>query len=151
MNTTTTTINGALLAAPYQLNIWFGSFLWIAGNIGCIGNMIVFHSPSFRARAYSIYLFSQAMSDFFYFNFALLTRILQKGFQIPIMIRFDAICKFRQFVSLWGNQISFTLFSLATIDHYYQHNVLIVSLNQIHFFLSLYILYILSYRISSME
>jgi hypothetical protein len=116
MNTTILTINGALLAAPYQLNIWFGSFLWITGNFGCFGNMIVFRSRTFRDRAYSIYLFSEAISDFLYFNFALLTRILQKGFQIPIMTRYDIICKFRQFESVWGNQVSFTLFTFATID-----------------------------------
>jgi len=116
MNTTTTTINSALLAAPYQLNIWFGSFLWITGNIGCIGNMMIFRSRAFRDRAYSIYLFYQALADFLYFNFVLLTRVLQKGFQIPIMIRYDITCKLRQFVSVWGNQVSFTLFTFATID-----------------------------------
>ncbi|CAF0815776.1 unnamed protein product [Adineta steineri] len=109
-------ISGALLAAPYQLNIWFGLFLWITGNCGCIGNMIVFCSKSFRNRAYSVYLLSEAMSDFHYFNFVLLTRILQKGFQIPIMIRYVNICRYRQFASVWGNQVSFTLFSFATID-----------------------------------
>jgi hypothetical protein len=116
MNTTSSNIDGALLAAPYQLNIWFGTFLWITGNIGCMSNMIVFRSRTFRDRAYSIYLFLEAMSDFLYFNFLLLTRILQKGYQIPITTRYDVICKFRQFESFWGNQVSFTLFTLATID-----------------------------------
>ncbi len=116
MNTTTTTINSALLAAPYQLNIWFGSFLWITGNIGCIGNMMIFRSRAFRDRAYSIYLFYQALADFLYFNFVLLTRVLQKGFQIPIISRYDIVCKFREFVSVWGNQVGFTCFTFATID-----------------------------------
>jgi len=113
MNSTTTpssTVSDALLAAPYQLNIYLGTFLWIVGNFGCIGNMIVFLSRSFRNRAYSIYLFSQAMFDFIYFDFVLLTRILQKGFQIPVTNRFDVICKLRQFISVWGNQVSYTLF-----------------------------------------
>ncbi|UJR20424.1 hypothetical protein I4U23_023555 [Adineta vaga] len=116
MNSSITTVSDSLKAAPYQLNIWFGTFLWVAGNLGCLGNIIVFCSRTFRKRAYSIYLFSQAMSDFLYFNFVLITRVLQKGFQIPITGRYDLICKFRQFVSVWGNQVSFTLFALATID-----------------------------------
>jgi hypothetical protein len=118
MNTTTALvpISDALLAAPYQLNIWLGTFFWIIGNIGCIGNMIVFRSRAFRDRSYSIYLSLQALSDFFYFNFVLVTRILQRGYQIPITARFDAICKIRQFMSFFGNQISFALFTFATID-----------------------------------
>ncbi len=116
MNTTATIIDASLLAAPYELNMWFGLFLWVTGNFGCIGNMIVFRSRAFRDRAYSIYLFSEAISDCLYFNFVLLTRVLQKGFQIPIMTRYSVTCKFRQFVSVWGNQVSFTCFSFATID-----------------------------------
>jgi hypothetical protein len=116
MNNTTNSISYSLLIAPYQLNIWFGSFLWIIGNIGCIGNMIVFHSRTFRKRAYSIYLFYSAIADFHYFNFVLLTRILEKGFQILLMNRFTIICKLRQFSTIWGNVVSFTLFSFAMID-----------------------------------
>ena len=116
MNTTVSSVSGSLVAAPYQLNIYFGSFLWITGNLGCMGNAIVFLSPTFRKRAYSVYLLAQALSDLFYFNFVLITRILQKGFQIPLTAHYDIICKLRQFWSFWGNQISFTFFSLATID-----------------------------------
>jgi hypothetical protein len=116
MNTTVSSINSALLAAPYQLNIWFGSFLWITGNLGCIGNIIIFRSRSFRHRAYSIYLFAAALADFHYFNFVLLTRILQNGFQISLMNRYIVVCKLREFSTIWGNVVSFTLFSFATID-----------------------------------
>jgi hypothetical protein len=115
-NTTVTTINSALLAAPYQLNIWFGSFLWIMGNIGCIGNIIVFRSKRFRKRASSIYLFSAAIADFHYFNFVLLTRVIQNGFQIPLMNQFTILCKLRQFSTIWGNVVGFSLFIFAIID-----------------------------------
>jgi hypothetical protein len=116
MNSTGPNINDALLAAPYQLNIWFGSFLWIIRNIGCIGNILVFRSPSFRKRAYAIYLFSAAIADFHYFNFVLLTRILQNGFQIPLMNGYLVVCKLRQFSTIWGNVVGFNLFSFAIID-----------------------------------
>jgi len=116
MNNTTTSISYSLLIAPYQLNIWFGSFLWITGNLGCFGNMIIFRSETFRKRAYSIYLFAAAVGDFHYFNFVLLTRILQYGFQISLMNRYTVICKLREFSTIWGNVVTFTLFSFATID-----------------------------------
>ncbi|CAF0861689.1 unnamed protein product [Rotaria sp. Silwood1] len=116
MNTTSSSVSSALLAAPYQLNMWLGLFIWGAGNLGSIGNMIVFSSRTFRKRAYSVYLLSEAMSDFIYFDFLLLTRVLQKGFQIPITTRYDVLCKLRQFVSVWSHQVSFNLFSFATID-----------------------------------
>lgn len=116
MNNTLNSISSALLAAPFQLNIYFGGFLWITGNIGCMGNIIVFRSRTFRKRAYSIYLMTEALSDFIYFNFVLMTRMLQKGYQIPVTARYDPMCKIRQFLSVWGNQISFTCFLFATID-----------------------------------
>ncbi|CAF1309675.1 unnamed protein product [Rotaria sordida] len=116
MNTTSNSVSSALVAAPYQLNMWLGLFILVIGNIGSIGNMIVFSSRTFRKRAYSIYLLSEAMSDFIYFDFLLLTRVLQKGFQISITTRYDVLCKLRQFVSVWSHQVSFNLFSFATID-----------------------------------
>ena len=116
MSNSTASISTALLLAPYELNIWFGSFLWITGNLGCFGNLMVFRSRSFRKRAYSIYLFSAAIADFHYFNFVLITRILQNGFRISLMNRFTIICKLRQFSTVWGNVVSFGLFSCAVID-----------------------------------
>ncbi|CAM2720939.1 unnamed protein product [Rotaria socialis] len=116
MNTTLSNISDALLAVPYQLNIWFGSFLWMAGNLGCIGNVIVFRSPAFRKRAYAVYLVLEAISDFSYFNFVLAERILQEGFQLPLVTRYDAICKLRQFLTDWSNQVSFSFFAFATTD-----------------------------------
>ncbi|UJR20420.1 hypothetical protein I4U23_023551 [Adineta vaga] len=116
MNSSSDDINDTLKAVPYQLNIWFGIFLWIAGNLGCLGNVIVFRSRTFRKRAYSIYLFSAAIADFHYFNFVLITRVLQKGFGISLMNQYILICKLRQFSTIWGNVSSFSLFSFAIID-----------------------------------
>lgn len=115
-NTTSSNISSILLAVPAQLSISFGLFLFVAGNIGCIGNMIVFSSPVFRKRAYAVYLRSEAMSNVIYFNFLLLTRILQNGFQIAITTRYDIFCKLRLFDSLWNPLVSLSMFSFATID-----------------------------------
>ncbi|CAF1666905.1 unnamed protein product [Rotaria magnacalcarata] len=117
MNSTTRNIiSCSLLAAPYQLNIWFDFFLWITGNIGGIGNMIVFRSRFVHKRAYSIYLFSSAVADFHYFNFELVTRIIQNGFGTSLMNRYIAICKLRQFSTTWSNVVSFSSFSFAILD-----------------------------------
>ena len=116
MSNSSDEISNSLLLAPYQLNIWLGGFLWMMGNLGCLGNMLVFRSPKFRRRAYSIYLFSAAIADFHYFNFVLLTRILQKGFRILLMNQYLIICKLRQFSTVWGNVVSFSLFSFAVVD-----------------------------------
>ena len=109
-------VNEALLAVPYLLNISLGLFLWSMGNVGSVGNMIVFRSRAFKRRVYSIYLFWASIIHFFYFNFVLSTRILQKGFQISLMNRFVFVCKLRQFGTVWGNVVGFSLFALATTD-----------------------------------
>ena len=120
MNNTTTattaTVSNTLLALPSGLNIYVGLSLWLAGSIGCLGNMLVFSSRQLRDRTYAIYLLAEALSDIVYFNFLLLTRILQRGFLIPITTRFDALCKIRQFDSVWNHLVSLSFFSLAMID-----------------------------------
>lgn len=109
-------VNATLSALPYLLNIYLGLLLWSMGNLGSVGNMIVFRSRAFQHRAYSIYLFWASIFHFFYFNFVLSTRILQKGFQIALMNRFVLVCKLRQFSTVWGNVVAFSLFALATSD-----------------------------------
>jgi hypothetical protein len=64
---TSSSVSNGLLSIPHLINIWIGAFLWITGNVGCIGNMIVFMSQEFRNRAYSIYLFSQSNIEFVLF------------------------------------------------------------------------------------
>jgi hypothetical protein len=113
-----TGISDALLLAPFQLNIYLGIFIFITGNIGCIGNFTVFSSRTFRARACSLYLIAESIFSFIYFNFVLVTRVTQKGFRFPIINRYDPICKIRQFLSEYTHQVAFTLFILATVDRF---------------------------------
>ncbi|CAF1377604.1 unnamed protein product [Adineta ricciae] len=120
-NTTTVASTGSgvsisLSLAPYELNIYFGMFIWITGNIGCIGNAIVFNSRMFAKQAYARYLFCQAIQDFIYFNFVFMSRVVQKGFRVPLTTKYLAFCRIRQFYTFWGNQISFNSFVFATID-----------------------------------
>jgi hypothetical protein len=117
-SSTGTGISAALLIAPFQLNIYLGAFIFITGNISCIGNFIVFSSRTFRARACSLYLITESIFSFIYFNFVLVTRVIQKGFQLPIINRYDSICKIREFLSEYTHQVAFTLFILATVDRF---------------------------------
>jgi hypothetical protein len=112
----TADISESLLMAPFQLNIYFGIFIFVTGNISCIGNFIVFTSRTFRARSYSLYLVAESFFSFIYFNFVLVTRVTQKGFRYPIINGYDPICKIRQFLSEYTHQVAFTLFILATVD-----------------------------------
>ncbi len=109
-------ISNSLLIAPVQLNIYLGCFIYVTGVIGSICNIIMYTSRSLRNRACSVYLFWESVVDLLYMNSVLLTRILQKGFKIPIMSRYDIICKVRQFASSYGNQLAFTFLALATLD-----------------------------------
>ena len=115
-STDATGITSALLAAPFQLNIWFGLFIFVTGNISTFGNFLVFTSRTFRARACSVYLIAESVCTFIYFNYVLVTRMIQKGFQLPIINQYDVICKIRQFLSEYTHQVAFTLFALATVD-----------------------------------
>ncbi|CAF1184352.1 unnamed protein product [Adineta steineri] len=114
--TTESSISNAILIAPYQLNIWLGCFILITGNISTIGNIIVFSSRSFRNRACTIYLLAEAFVLIFFFNFVLLTRTLQKGFQIPLLNRYDVICRLRYFASQYINLLALNLFIFASLD-----------------------------------
>jgi hypothetical protein len=109
-------ISSGLLIAPFQLNIYLGLFIYITGNISSIGNFVVFSSRTFRARACSIYLIAESCCTFVYFNYVLMTRMIQKGFQLPIINRYEGVCRVRQFLSEYTHQVAFTLFGMATID-----------------------------------
>jgi hypothetical protein len=113
---TSSGISNGLLLAPFQLNIWLGLFIFITGNISSIGNFIVFTSRTFRNRACSVYLIAESVMTFIYFNYVLVTRIIQKGFQLPIINQYDPVCKIRQFLSEYTHQVAYTLFTLASID-----------------------------------
>jgi hypothetical protein len=122
MNTTnastTAHVSPVLLQVPFLLNIYLGTFIFITGNISSIGNFLVFSSRNFRARACSYYLIVESFFTFIYFDFVCLTRVIQKGFQLPIINRYSVICKVRQWLSEYTHQVAFSLFALATVDRF---------------------------------
>ncbi|CAF1600747.1 unnamed protein product [Adineta ricciae] len=116
IRTSNTSVSSILLAMPYVANIWLGTLFWTMGNIGCVGNLIVFRSKTFNNQAYTVYLLAETISDFFLINLVLLTRILEKGFGVSIRTNYDGLCKIRQFSTYYFYITSFTFFSMATID-----------------------------------
>lgn len=101
-----------------HLNIWFGSFLLIIGNIGCLINIIVFRSKSFHKSSFSIYFLATTCANLFLLNFVLLTRILQNGFMLHIFQTHEFICKFRAYISSLTSSLSFSFFTLVSIDRF---------------------------------
>lgn len=119
-NITTSDINNSLestlLSVTFHVMIWGGIFILVAGNIGCIGNVVVFRSQEYRRQACFIYLFWETIASWFILDCILLTRILESGFQISLMDAYDACCKIREFISLFMYQNENTLFLFATLD-----------------------------------
>ncbi|CAF1139666.1 unnamed protein product [Adineta steineri] len=111
-------VSSTLIEVPFLLNIYLGIFIFITGNISSIGNFLVFSSRTFRARACSNYLIVESIFTFIYFDFVLLTRVIQKGFQLPIINKYSVICKVREWLSEYTHQVAFSLFALATIDRF---------------------------------
>ena len=118
MNETNETFVAHLSRIPSEINIFFGLFILVTGNISCIGNLIVFTCRKFRTRACSIYLINESMNSLIFLDFVLLTRILYRGFGIRIVANNSSICKIYQFTSEFTHQVAFTFFTLATIDRF---------------------------------
>lgn len=113
-----TTISTLTIVAQ-NLNIWFGSFLLIIGNIGCVINIIIFRSKLFHKSSFSIYFLATTCADLFLLNFVLLTRILQNGFMLHIFQTYEYICKSRAYTSSLTSSLSFTFFTLVSIDRFF--------------------------------
>ena len=105
-----------LTSITTHVMIWGGIILLITGNIGCIGNILVFRSEIYRRQACFIYLFWESIASLFILNCILLTRILESGFRISLMDASDTFCKIREFISLFMYQNENTLFLFATLD-----------------------------------
>lgn len=115
MNATTTS---TLTLLAQHLNIWFGSFLLLVGNVGCIINIIVFRAKSFHRSSFSIYFLATTIADLFLLNFVLFTRILQNGFLLPIFQTHQYLCKLRAYISAVTSSLSCTFFIMVSIDRY---------------------------------
>lgn len=115
MNATTV---GTFALVAQHLNIWFGTFLLLVGNVGCIINIIVFRAKSFHRSSFSVYFLATTIADLFLLNFVLSTRILQNGFLLSVFQRHEYLCKLRAYISAVTSSLSCTFFIMVSIDRY---------------------------------
>jgi hypothetical protein len=71
--------------------------IWLVGNIGSVLNCVIFYQPAFRKSPCAMYFIASNISQLFTFNFALLTRMLQFGYNIQAVNIFLWLCKFRYY------------------------------------------------------
>ncbi|UJR38704.1 hypothetical protein I4U23_031370 [Adineta vaga] len=109
-------LDNILKSVGLHVMIWGGIFILIAGNVGCIGSILVFRSQKYRKQACFIYLFWENIASLCILDCILLTRILESGFQISLMDASDVFCRIREFISLFMYQNENTLFLFATLD-----------------------------------
>ncbi|CAF1538233.1 unnamed protein product [Adineta ricciae] len=118
----TTTINTPISLRSTAINlttyttICGGIFILVTGNLGCVGNILVFRSQTYRRQACFIYLFWETIASLFILNCILLTRILESGFHKSLMNASLTFCRIREFISLFMYQNENTLFLFATLD-----------------------------------
>ncbi|CAF1321066.1 unnamed protein product [Adineta steineri] len=93
--------------------------IWIVGNIGSIFTCIVFSQPAFHKSPCAMYFFASSFSQFFVFNFALLTRMLQFGYNIQIVNTVFWFCKIRYYLFYVFVAVSRYNIILASIDRYF--------------------------------
>ncbi|CAF1538220.1 unnamed protein product [Adineta ricciae] len=120
MNTTTisipTSLESLLTRLTIYTTIYGGIFILAAGNLGCVGNILVYRSQTYRHQACFIYLFWETIASLFILNCILLTRILETGFNVSLMNESNAFCRIREFISMVMYQSENTLFLCATLD-----------------------------------
>ncbi|UJR18086.1 hypothetical protein I4U23_004986 [Adineta vaga] len=115
-DTITSTFESTITSISIHIMTYGGIFLLVAGNIGCVGNILVFRSEAYRRQACFIYLFWETIASLFILDCILLTRILQNSFHIPLMSASEPFCRIREFISLFMYQNENTLFLYAALD-----------------------------------
>ncbi|CAF1164332.1 unnamed protein product [Adineta steineri] len=91
--------------------------IWLIGNIGSILTCIVFSQSVFRKSACALYFIASSFSQLLAFNFALLYRMLQYGYNVNIIN-----------VELWFCKVRFYLFYVFIANSRY--NIIIASIDR---------------------
>ncbi|CAF1152904.1 unnamed protein product [Adineta steineri] len=91
--------------------------IWLIGNIGSILTCIVFSQSVFRKSACALYFIASSFSQLLAFNFALLYRMLQYGYNVNIIN-----------VELWFCKMRFYLFYVFIANSRY--NIIIASIDR---------------------
>lgn len=93
--------------------------IWFMGNIGSVFTCIIFFQPAFHNSPCVMYFIASVLSQFFTFNFALLTRMLQFGYNIQTINTALWYCKIRFYLYYICVAIPRYNIILASIDRYF--------------------------------
>jgi hypothetical protein len=93
--------------------------IWLFGNIGSALNCIVFYQPAFRKSPCAMYFIASNFSQFFTFNFALLTRMLQFGYDIQTINTVLWFCKMRYYLFYVFVAVPRYNIIMASMDRYF--------------------------------
>ncbi|UJR16615.1 hypothetical protein I4U23_003515 [Adineta vaga] len=91
--------------------------IWLMGNIGSILTCIIFYQPTFRKSPCAMYFLASSCSQLLAFNFALLSRMLQFGYNIQTIN-----------MNLWFCKIRFYLFYVLIANSRY--NIIMASIDR---------------------
>ncbi|CAF0795886.1 unnamed protein product [Adineta steineri] len=103
-----------MLISRYGLGI-----IWLIGNIGSVLTCLVFHQPTFRKSSCSMYFIASSFSQLLAFNFALLYRMLQYGYNVQTINQNFWFCKIRFYLFFVIIANSRYNIIMASIDRYF--------------------------------
>jgi len=98
---------------------YISSIILFVGNVGLVFTCLIFWQPTFRQSACTTYFIAAGLSQVFTFNFALLTRILQFGYNINTATTYLWFCKLRFYLFYISISIPRYNLILASIDRYF--------------------------------
>jgi hypothetical protein len=93
--------------------------IWLIGNLGSIINCFVFSQPTLRKNSCVMYFLAASASQFLTYNFALLTRMLQFGYNIQAVNTYLWFCKIRYYLFYIFVAIPRYFIILASVDRYF--------------------------------
>ncbi|CAF0744709.1 unnamed protein product [Adineta steineri] len=89
------------------------------GNIGSVLTCIVFYQPTFHKNPCAMYFLASSFSQFFTFNFSLLTRMIHYGYNIQTLNTSLWYCKTRSYLFYLFIAIPRYNIIFASIDRYF--------------------------------
>ena len=105
-----------------QVSRWIsvvgGTTLLVAGTLGGVFNVVIFHHRSLRSCPYAWYMFIAAFFDLFTLDHALLLRVLSDGFGLDPISLHTVYCCLRFYTGQIGSFVPITLICLAAIDRW---------------------------------
>ncbi|CAF0857790.1 unnamed protein product [Adineta ricciae] len=93
--------------------------IWLIGNIGSILMCIVFTQPTYRHSPCAIFFLAASISQFFTYNFALLTHMLSNGYGVYASRNSLWYCKLRSYLLYISVSVPRYDIILASMDRYF--------------------------------